>query len=272
MGGSVGKSESSSGNQFGQNVFNPGGQERMQNQLGGLWNQGQAGRGMMNRAEEGMRDITNTARPAWEQQMGGGAYQGMDLQNQYNQALQGGGNEQFMNQSIMGGAGNDYVDAMKGQMQTDAGNRLGQQMAGLDARAGATGMPGSSRHGIVQAQAMDDSNRALTDAQTRLGYETFDQDLDRKMGIAQRADQFDMDRLNNVSGMLGAQQGAMQSGLGASQNMQGLNMGQFAPQTSQWNNANQYSNAMGSPTVLSQGQASSDSKGSGISGGMGGGK
>jgi len=189
----------------------------------------------------------------------------MVLQNQYNQALQGGGNEQFMNEQIMGGAGNDYVDAMKTQMQSDAFDNLGQQYAGIDQRAAGGNLGGSSRHGLVQAQAYEDTADALQQSQTKLGYDTFADDQARKMGIAQRADQFDMSKLQNVSGMLGQQQNAMQGGLNFGQNMQQYGMGQFSPYMAPWQAAGAYSNAIGAPTVLGSGtvggNADSSSKG-----------
>lgn len=116
-------------------------------------------------------------------------------------------------------------------------------------------------------QSMD----RLADQQTDVGFETFDKDLNRKMGIAQRADQFDMGRLQSAGNMLGQQQGAMQGGLGAGKGMQQLGMGQFAPSQVPWQNVSQYASAIGRPTVLGSGSGSgsADSKGFGLSGGVG---
>ena len=213
--------------------------------------------------------VFNDANPAWQNQLQGGAYSGMDLQGQYNQALQGGGNEQFMNNSIMGGQGNNYVDAMRNQMQQDSSQRLGQNLASNDARAAGNQLSGSSRHGIAEQGIYDQSEQNLGRMQTQMGYDTFDKDLERKLGIAQRADTFDMNKLNNVSNMIGGQQGAMQGGINQGAGMQNLGMGQFAPQMAPWQAMGQYSNTIGGPTTLSSGQGSgsSNAKGKGASGG-----
>lgn len=271
MSGSLGKSSSknSSGGNFGESVW--GGQEPylqdMYGAAGNLFNQSSRNMGKMAPgASSFMNNIAQGSVPAWQQQMGGGAFQGMDLQGMYGDALQGGGNEQFMNESIMGGAGNNYVDAMKGQMQQDSDKRLGGNLAMNDARAAGYQQSGSSRHGITERGIYDESENNLGRMQTQLGYETFDKDLDRKMGIAQRADQFDMGKLQNVGNMLGQKQNAMAGGLGAGKGMQQLGMGQFAPQMAPWQAMQGYGNAIGDPTVLGSGSmmGRGKSKGFGI--------
>ncbi len=274
MSGSLGKSESDSRNQgqFSQNVWGPqgGALQDVYSGIGNLFNQ--TNRGMQNQIPGAMaqqQGVFGDANQAWNQQMQGGATAGMDLQGNYQNALQGGGNEQFIDQSIMGGQGNNYVDAMKGQMQDDSSQRLGRQFAQSDARASGAGMGGSSRHGLLQARLAEDENDRLGAQQTALGFNTFDRDLDRKLGIAQRADRFDMGRLENTSGMLNSQDQAMQGGLNYGQNMQNLGMGQFAPQMAPWQAAGQYANAIGRPTVLGSGSGSgaSNAKGFGAAGG-----
>ena len=274
MSGSLGKSESDSRNQgqFSQNVWGPqgGALQDVYSGIGNLFNQ--TNRGMQNQIPGAMaqqQGVFGDANQAWNQQMQGGATAGMDLQGNYQNALQGGGNEQFIDQSIMGGQGNNYVDAMKGQMQDDSSQRLGRQFAQSDARASGAGMGGSSRHGLLQARLAEDENDRLGAQQTALGFNTFDRDLDRKLGIAQRADRFDMVRLENTSGMLNSQDQAMQGGLNYGQNMQNLGMGQFAPQMAPWQAAGQYANAIGRPTVLGSGSGSgaSNAKGFGAAGG-----
>lgn len=302
-GGSVGKSESDSSNssQFNQDVWGPQGQA-----LGGLYDSigstmgsllgspggGGAGKGgggggggkgggsgMMGQipgAVQQQQGIFNDANSAWGNQLQGGAYSGMDTQGQYESALGGGGNEQFMNESIMGGAGNNYVDAMKNQLQNDSNERLGQNLAMNDGRAAGYGQSGSSRHGITEGQLYDDSERSLSRQQTQMGFDTFDKDLDRKLGIAQRADQFDMGVLNTTSGNLQNANNAMTGGIDATGNMQGAGMGQFAPYSAPSNMMSGFANMIGSPTVLGSGSGSgsSNAKGFGASGqgGAGGGK
>ena len=275
MGGSGGKSTSQAGNNsnFNQDVWGKQGKNlgKMYRQAGKLF--GNLNSQMQNQvpgATNQMQNISGSANPAWQQQLQGGAYQGMDLQGMYDQALQGGGNEQFMNEQIMGGEGNNYVDAMKAQMASDSQTNLGSSLAMNDARAAGMGQSGSSRHGLTESRLYEDSNDALTDAQTKLGYDTFAQDQARKMSIAQNADQWDANKLNNVSGMLGSQNQAMQGGLNFGQGMQNLNMGQFAPSMAPWQAMGQYSNVLGNPTVLGSGKGSgsSDAKGKAGSGGM----
>jgi hypothetical protein len=224
-----------------------------------------------------MQGIANQMQSPWQQQMQGGAYQGVNAQDVLG-AIQGGmapqqSNTQFINESIMGGAGNDYVDAMKSQMQSDSYENLMKTMSGLDARAAATGMGGGSRHGIAQGQAIQGSQDALADAQTNLGYQTFDRDLDRKLGIAGQADQANLARYQtgtgNLMNMLAGQQGAMGGGLGFGGQMQQAGLGQFSPYMVPWQMAGQWGNTMGGPTVLSSGNMSGSSSGKSKSGGVG---
>ncbi len=282
MSGSLGKSGSKSRNQFnsenqasndasfGQNVWGPQGDalQNMYGQMSGLFNETNSQmQGQVPGAVQQQQGVFNQANQGFQNQLQGGAFAGMPLQQNYQDALRGGGNEQFIDQSIMGGQGNNYVDAMRGQMQDDSDTRLGRQFAQSDARAAGAGMGGSSRHGLLQARMAEDEGDRLGAQQTALGFNTFDRDLDRKLGIAQRADRFDMGRLENTSGMLGQQQGAMQGGLNYGQNMQNLGMGQFAPSMAPWQAAGQYAGSMGGPTVLGQGSSAGASRG--LSSGMG---
>ena len=280
MGGSSSKSDSESSSQssFDQNVWEPQGDalQGLYDQAGSLFGQTNQGmQGLIPGATEQMQGVYDQTSPAYQQQLQGGAYQGMDLQGQYNQALQqGGGNEQFINQSIMGGEGNNYADAMREQFTNDATRAQENMLQNLDARAAASGMSGGSRHGTATAQGMDDINRNLQRNMADVGYQTFDKDLDRKLGIAQRADTYDMNRLNQTAGMLGQQQNAMSGAINQGSQMQNLGMGQFAPQMAPWQGMSAYSNAIGAPTVLGSGTmtGASDSSSKGGSVGMGGGK
>jgi hypothetical protein len=264
LGGS--KSDSNNESNFNQNVFGGPSFEQMYGSMGNLFGQSNQGmQGQIPGSVNQMQGIFDQSNPAWQNQLEGGAYSGMDLQGQYDQDRQGGGNEQWLNQSIMGGQGNGYADAMRGQLQQDSDRRLGSSLAMNDARAAGNQLSGSSRHGLTEGRLYDDANRDLTQAQTQVGYGSFDKDLERKMGIAQRADQFDMQRLQQSGQMLGNQNAAMQGGLNFGQNMQNMNMGQFAPWMAPWQAAGQYANNMGNPTVLGSGS----SEGSSDSGGFG---
>ena len=275
MSGSLGKSESDNSNQanFSQDVWGPQGQalQNMYGQIGNLFGQSQQQQqNLVPGAVQQQQGVFDDSNAAYQNQLQGGAYAGMDTQGNYQNALQGGGNEQFIDQSIMGGQGNNYVDAMQGQMVDRSQQALGRNLASNDARAAGTGLSGSSRHGIVEQGIRDSSSADLANQQTQLGFNTFDRDLDRKLGIAQRADQFDMNRLNNASGMLQNQNQAMQGGLNFGQNQQQLGMGQFAPSMAPWQSAQAYGGLLGGPQVLGSGSGSGSgsSKGFGASGGV----
>ena len=184
-GGGKGKSESSSNqgaqNQFQQNVWGPQGQalQQLYGQTGQLFGDTMNQMGQQIPGAIGQQQqVFDQAMPAWQRQMQGGAFAGMPLQQNYQQALQGGGNEQFINQSIMGGAGNNYAQAMKNQLAGDTMDRLGRQFAASDLRASAAGQPGSSRHGLLQADMTRQAMDRLADQQTNIGYQTFDKDLE----------------------------------------------------------------------------------------------
>ena len=276
-GGSFGKSESSAeqGAQFSQDIpqFQQQALTQLYQDVGNLFGKGldQMGQQIPGAIDQ-QQQVFEASMPAYQRQLQGGAYAGMPLQQQYAQALQGGGAEQDLQAMIMGGAGNNYAQAMQDQLAGDAMDRLGRGFAAADLRASQAGQPGSSRHGLLQARMAQDELDRLADQQTNIGYQTFDQDLQRKLDIARRADQFDMARLNATQQALAGQQGAMQGGLNFGQGQQALGMGQFNPTMAPFQMVAPYAGAIGSPTVLSSGQSSatSDSKGKSGSGWFGG--
>ena len=274
MGFSSSESESSNDGQFQQDVW--GGQTGA---LQGLYRDarnlfGQSSGGMQGQipgAVEGIGGVTDTVNPAWQNQLQGGAYGGLDIGNQLMNSLQQSqntpSNMQQINEMIMGGQGNNYVDAMKGQMQQDSNYNLGGNLATNDLRAVGAGQSGSSRHGLTESALYKDAGDRLTRDQTTLGYNTFDTDLNRKLGIAQQADENTFGRQQLMSNMLGSQQGTMNQGIQGAQGQQNLNMGQFAPYMAPWQAAGEYGNLIGRPTILGSGDSSgaSNSKGMGAS-------
>jgi len=280
MSGSFGgsKSDSSSNTGFNQDVWNPQGEalQGMYGQAGDLMGQsmGKGGKNAGQAMDFGQRysqDSMNAMQQPWQQQMQGGAYGGMNLQGQMNESIAGMQNapnyEQDINAQIMGGAGNDYADAMKGEYMQDAQRAQEQMLGGLDARASASGMSGGSRHGTATAQGMEDINRNLQGNMARTGYETFDKNLDRNLDIARQADTNAMQRAfqnqNTIGQLMGGQQGAMQGGLNF-----GDQMNQFGQQQQMmpWQQMGAYSNTLGGPTVLSSGQSGSSGSAKGKSG------
>jgi hypothetical protein len=218
-------------------------------------------------ADSFINNVNQGAMGGYNDALQGGVYQNMGNQ----QALQDSLQQSLANPSatsqiygqVMGGQGNNYADAMKASYITDA-NRAQQNMLGnLDARAAASGMSGGSRHGTATAQGMNDINSNLQKNLATTGYETFNQDLQNKLGIAQQADQGTLQRQQMLSDMIGQQQGVQTGALNQGQNMQNLGMGSFAPGMVGWNNMSNYANTIGSPNVLSSGSSSSSSKSGG---------
>lgn len=291
MGGSASKSESSSDAGFKQEVWGPQGEalEGLYNQIGNLFS-GQMGGfdqpyGIGNIARNlgmggNISAIEESARPSWENFMHGGQYMNMDLANRLgtslDQSMQGPTATQEIQNMIMGGEGNTYADAMRNQYIQDATRAQENMLQNLDARAAASGMSGGSRHGVATAQGMEDINRNLQRNMADVGYQTFDKDLDRKLQIAQQADQATLARQGMMQDMLGRQSDMFSQGLQMAPGMQNLGMGNFAPSMTAamapWQMASQYGNIIGRPTILGSGTMSGDSKGLGLSGGVGGGK
>lgn len=268
----TGRDDSSTGSSFQNDVW--GGQspylQNLYQQAGNVFQGQQAGMpGQIDTATQHMQDVTGGATPAWQNQLQGGAYQGMDLQNQYSQLMnQGTGPsaQQDINAMIMGGEGNTYADAMKDQYIQDANRAQSNMLSNLDARAAASGMSGGSRHGVATAKGMEGINENLQRNMAQTGFGSFDKDLDRKLAIAGQADANNLARyqsqLGSLENMMGGQQGAMTGGLDQSQGMQQLGMGQFAPGMQQYNQLGAYSNILGAPTMVSSGDQFGTSTGS----------
>ena len=231
----------------------------------------------INQQMGGVQDYINrtnqSAMPEWQNQLNGGVYQNMDNANKLSESLQQSLNSPTNTQNIysqmMGGNGNNYADAMKAGYTADANRATDNMLSTLDARAAASGMSGGSRHGVATSQGMYDINSNLQKNLARTGYETFDKDLQNKLGIAQQADQGTLARQQMMSGMLGQQQSLQTGALGQGQNMQNLGMGGFAPGMMPWQNISNWANILGSPTVLNSGNSSGNSSAMGMGGGGG---
>ena len=161
----------------------------------------------MGGAQDYINQTNQAAMPEWQNQLGGGVYQGMDNANRLSESLQQSLNAPTNTQSIyaqmMGGQGNTYADAMKAGYTADANRATANMLANLDARATASGMAGGSRHGTATSQGMYDINSNLQKNLADVGYNTFDKDLTNKLNIAQQADQGTLARQQMMSGMLG---------------------------------------------------------------------
>lgn len=280
MSGSSGlsKSENQAQNQsdFGQNVWGPSGSalQNMFGQVGGMFQPVAVNApGQMAFGQGFGKGVMNEQLPAWQNQMQGGAYSDMglsqNLMDSLNRSQMQPSSMQEVNQMIMGGSGNTYADAMKDQYVSDATRAQENMLGNLDARAAASGMSGGARHGVGVGRGMEDINRNLQRNMAQTGFETFDKDLDRKLAIAQQADQGTLARQGMMADMLGQQQGAMSGGLNYGGNLLNQAMQQ---QMMPWTIGGAYANILGAPTVLGSGTSSGSSSGKGFgtfgSGGM----
>lgn len=279
MGGSVGKSESDSSSQssFNQDVWptQSSALQKLYNNASGVFDRTnrlikREGRDVANY----MDSISEDANPTWQSQLQGGAYQNMGLQNalmnSLNQSLNNPSNMSQINAMIMGGEGNNYADAMKEQYLQDADMAHERLMSNLTLGAVDAGQSGSSRHGIAQALGTESIAKELQRNLAETGFNSFDADLDRKLKIAEMADQNTLARQNLMSNMIGQQNATTQNALNTSPIIQNLGMGTFAPYMMPWQVMGNYANVLGQPTVLGSGNmaGSSDSKGFSLAGGM----
>lgn len=187
------------------------------------WNTGQSNQAWNNQLQGGQYGGMNNAGALNQSLNQGNVYQGMDNANQLSNSLQqsmaGPSNMQSINNMIMGGEGNNYADAMKDQYVKDANRAQGNMLQNMDARAAASGMSGGSRHGTGIGIGMEGINDSLQRNMAQTGYDTFDKDLDRKLNIASQADQATLARQGMMQGMLGQQQGAIQNNQGMRQDL-----------------------------------------------------
>ena len=286
MGVSKGKSGSSSSSsaEFNENVWpvqEPMLQDLFQRGLNLAGNQQQADADInsrwINPEYSGNRqmNVGYATSPAWQNQLAGGAFSGVDA----NQVLgdirrstfapsQSG---QLYNQ-IMGGEGNVYLGGLKDVYHQDAQRTMSDMANTMDARAAGSGMSGSSRHGIAQGIGAEDINRNLQRDIATLGYETFDRDLQNKLGIASMADQNTLARQQMMMDALGQKQAAMTGGLNYAPTMGDIynrpTESYYNTRNMEWNPLFNAGNLLGSPLVLGSGNmagsGSSKSKGMGI--------
>ena len=222
---------------------------------------------------DSMQQNSAQVNPYWQNQLGGGAYQDMGLQNSLmsslNQSLDNPSAMQDINAMIMGGSGNNYAEAMRSQYIDDASNAQNMMMNNMDASAVAAGQSGSSRHGVAQGLGMEGIMKNLQGNLAKTGYETFDADLNRKLGIAQQADQGTLARQQMMSGMIGDQNQTQQNSLGFANNMNQMAGSQMMPYMAPFDALSGYANAIGRPTVLGSGEMEGTSTGSSDSGSAG---
>jgi hypothetical protein len=173
---------------------------------------------------QGMADV-NGMRPEVQQQLGdalGAAGQGYGNQ-------MGGG---FAGQ-LAGQIGpNSYVDALKGQIADDAMLLKQQNLGGLDARAAAAGMSGSSGYRDQVNSMAEDVDKNALNQMSQLGFNAHNQGVANQMQLAGMQDQ------------------NQQAAMGNLQNIQQGAMNQFNPAMLGQQMAGQYAQTIGGPTVL----------------------
>ena len=151
----------------------------------------------------GLQSMIGQDRDVTAQQWGGGMMDGAQLGDaaQVGDAAQGQANtlgdvaqshawDQYSQNVGPGGS----LANVEGMFRRQA-NVAGQDMlSGLDARAAASGMSGGSRHGTATGMGFEGINRNLQDQMASTGYDAYNRDLDRKIGIGSANDQFNQNR------------------------------------------------------------------------------
>ena len=173
---------------------------------------------------QGMADV-NGMRPEVQQQLGdalGAAGQG------YGNQMGGGYAGQLAGQV----GPNSYVGALKGQIADDAQLLKQQNLGGLDARAAAAGMSGSSGYRDQVNNMANDIDKNALNQMSQLGFNAHNQGVANQMQLAGMQDQ------------------NQQAAMGNLQNMQQGAMNQFNPAMMGQQMAGQYAQTIGGPTVL----------------------
>jgi hypothetical protein len=207
----------------------------LQDVYGEAQNAFQQGKGEVNALKPGVQDVMGSALAAggagYGNQMGGGFASG--LQGQVGP--------------------NSYVNALKGDMLSDAQKIKAQNLGGLDARAAAAGMSGSSGYRDQTSKMMDNVDEQTMQGMNQLGFQAHNQGVQNQMNLANMQDR------------------NQQAGLGNMGAMQQAAMAMFNPSMLGQQMAGQYAQTIGGPTTLSQSSSNniSDSFSNGFNSGFG---
>lgn len=145
---------------------------------------------------------------------------------------------------------NAYTDTLANDMISDAAKIKQQNLGGLDARAAAAGMSGSSGYQNQVANMTENVDESTMQGLNQLRFNAQNQGIQNQM---------------NLAGMMNqSQQGAM-ANMGAMQ--QGA-MNQFNPAMAGLNATGAYGQIIGGPTTLTSSMGSSQNSSSGFSNGM----
>jgi hypothetical protein len=217
----TGQSQSAGGSQSSGNSFNQSNQNVYGDQapyLQDVYAQGQ------NAFSQGLSEV-NGIKSMVQGSMGGALG---SAQAGYGNQIDGG-----FAQSLAGQVGpNAYVNAMKGQIADDAQLLKQQNLGGLDARAAAAGMSGSSGYRDQVNDMSNQIDKSALNQMSQIGYDAHDSGIRNQMELAGMLDssqQFGVDNMNAI------QQGAM-------------NM--FNPSMIGQDMAANYAQTIGGPTTL----------------------
>ncbi len=145
---------------------------------------------------------------------------------------------------------NAYTDALAGDMMSDAAKLKQQNLGGLDARAAAAGMSGSSGYRDQATQMAENVDEQTMQGLNQLRFNSQNQGIQNQMNLAGMQDR-------NQQGAM-ANMGAMQQGA----------MNQFNPAMAGLNATGAYGQIIGGPTTLSQSNQSSNGFSNGMNMGL----
>jgi hypothetical protein len=151
---------------------------------------------------------------------------------------------------------NAFTDGLKQNIADDAQLLKQQNLGGLDARAAAAGMSGSTGYQDMATKSMNDVDRNALQQMSQLDFNAQNQVIQNQMALANQMNQ------------------AQQFGAAGANNLQSAAMNQFNPFMSGMQATGMYGNIMGAPTVLNTsssaggGSSSNSSSGSSFSNGM----
>ena len=179
------------------------------------------------------------------------------VQDAYGNAAAGMGNQSQggFSAALQGNVGpNAYTGALKQNIADDAQLLKQQSLGGLDARAAAAGMSGSTGYRDQVAQMTSDADQNALQQMSQLDFNAQNQGVANQMALASQMD------------------ANQQFGAGNVNQMQNAAMNQFNPFMSGMQATGMYGQIMGGPTTLTQSQGQSSggtsSSSSGFSNGM----
>lgn len=230
--------------------------ENVYNSAGDAYGSAQAGiNNLQPQVSSQMADALQSANGGYGNQMGGGFASG--LQGQV-------GADNFNNASALQGqvGPNSYVNNLAGDMMSDAQKIKAQNLGGLDARAAASGMSGSSGYHNSANQMMNNVDEQTMQGMNQLRFNSYDRGVQNKMQLAGMMDQNAQRGVQNNMQLAGMMDQNQQGAMGQMLNMQQGSMNQFNPHMQGLNAAGAYGQIIGGPTVLGQSQSQNGSSAS----------